>query len=117
MPALGHLTAHCRDSEPMRTWRHEWLLGRPKKEDSLLGRRRDVQGSGGPYLLRKPILCKAIRREGTKGRIFGPEEEARIRSEAGRQRHEALGGRPQGAPLREPSGTLRVHRSHHGTLG
>src|SRR5688572_11769586 len=35
---------------------HERLLRRPKAEDSLLGRRRHVQGSGGPHLLREPLL-------------------------------------------------------------
>src|SRR5688572_11769585 len=38
---------------------------------------------------------------GTKpaGRIPGSEEEPRIRSEAGRQSHQALGGGPRRAPL------------------
>ena len=39
------MTARCSDSEPMRTWSHERLLGRPTAEDSLLGRRRHVQDS------------------------------------------------------------------------
>ena len=43
------------------------------------------------------VSLSSLKRYGQKaqkGRIFGPEEEARICCEAGRQRHEALGGRP-----------------------
>src|SRR5215218_1395601 len=54
------VTARCSDSEPMRTWSHERLLRRPTAEDSLLGRRRHVQGSGGPHLLRQPLLGQAL---------------------------------------------------------
>ena len=95
------MTARYSDSEPMRTWRHEWLLGRPQKEDSLLGRRRDVQGSGGPYLLREPLLGQAIRRQGQKGTIFAPEVEARICCEH-RSHDETLGKSLDDVPRHSP---------------
>jgi hypothetical protein len=56
--------------EPMRTWSDERLLRRPHKEGSLRRRRRDVQGPGGPYLLREPLLGQTLRvQQGQKGRI------------------------------------------------
>src|SRR5215213_9878577 len=111
------LTARCRDSEPMRTWPHEWLLGRPQKKDRLLGGRRDVQGTGGSHLLRLALLGQTLRGEGQPWGIAGPEEEARSRPEARREGEEALGGGPQGAPLRHPKGALRVRGGSHGALG
>src|SRR5215213_9359110 len=109
-PAQALLTARCSDSEPMRTWSHERLLGRPTAEDSLLGRRRHVQGSGGPHLLREPLLAQAIRGQGQQGRVPGSEAEPRIRPEAGRQSHQALGGGPKRAPLCHPPRSLRLDR-------
>ena len=53
----------------MRTWPHERLLSRPETEDSLCRRKRDVQGPGGPYLLREPLLGQTLRQQGQKGRI------------------------------------------------
>ena len=53
-----------------------------------------------------------------RGESLAPqEEEARIGPEAGREGHEALGGGHSRAPLREPSGALRLRGSHHGYLG
>src|SRR5215212_1288840 len=115
--AAGCVTARCRDSEPMRTWPHEWLLGRPQKKDRLLGGRRDVQGTGGSHLLRLALLGQTLRGEGQPWGIAGPEEEARSRPEARREGEEALGGGPQGAPLRHPKGALRVRGGSHGALG
>src|SRR3712207_3561029 len=70
----------------MRAWPHEWLLNRPKTKDSLLSRRRwDVQGPSGSHLLREPLLGQTLRQQGQKGRIAGPQEEARIYSEARRE--------------------------------
>src|SRR5215218_5228160 len=102
----------------MRTWLHdERLLGRSQTKDSFRRRRRDAQGSGGSHLLREPLLGQTIRKQGLTRRIPGPQEAPWIRSEARRDGYEALGGGPPGASLREPSGALRVHRSHHGDLG
>src|SRR5215212_9813958 len=78
-------TAHCSDSEPMRTWLHdERLLGRSQTKDSFRRRRRDAQGSGGSHLLREPLLGQTIRKQGLTRRIPGPQEAPRIRSEARR---------------------------------
>src|SRR5215212_8534141 len=84
--SLGtYLTAHCSDSEPMRTWLHdERLLGRSQTKDSFRRRRRDAQGSGGSHLLREPLLGQTIRKQGLTRRIPGPQEAPRIRSEARR---------------------------------
>src|SRR5215212_5065605 len=59
----------------MRRWPHERLLGRPRAEDSLLGRRRHVQGSGGPYLLREPLLGQTIRgQRASRGEPLAPKK-------------------------------------------
>ncbi len=63
------------------------------------------------------VLGKALRGQGAARRIAGPEEESWVCSEAGRESEKALGGRPCRAPLRHPSGPLRLHRGHHGALG
>jgi hypothetical protein len=61
-------TAHCSDSEPMRTWSHdERLLGRPQTKDSFRRRRRDAQGPGSSHLLREPLLGQTIRKEKASG--------------------------------------------------
>jgi hypothetical protein len=52
----------------MRTWPHEQLLSRPQTEDSFGRRRRVVQGSGSPNLLREPLLGQTLRQQGTAGR-------------------------------------------------
>jgi hypothetical protein len=71
-------TARCSDSEPMRTWPHERLLRRPKAEDSLLGRRRHAQGSGGPHrphLLREPLLgLKRYADKASRGESLAPKK-------------------------------------------
>ena len=69
---IAALTARCSDSEPMRTWAHERLRRRPKTKDSLLSRRRHVQGPGSPHLLRESLLGQALRQQGTAGRIASP---------------------------------------------
>jgi transposase len=40
-----------------------------------MGRRRHVQGSGGPYLLREPLLGQAMRQQSQQGRPSGSEED------------------------------------------
>src|SRR5918993_5036427 len=80
------ITARCRESEPMRTWQHdECLLRRPKTQDSLLRRSQDAQGSGGPHLLREPLLGQTLRAEGRGRGIAGSEKEAGGRPEARRE--------------------------------
>src|SRR3712207_2977946 len=75
--AKERLTARCRDSEPVRTLQYERLLNRPQTKDCLRRqRRRDVQGPGGSHLLREPLFGQALRREGSKGRVARPQEEA-----------------------------------------
>ena len=62
----------------MRICSHERLLSRPQTKDSFRRGRRDVQGPGGSYLLREPLLSQAIGEQGRAGRIACSEEEARI---------------------------------------
>jgi hypothetical protein len=70
------LTAHCNDSEPMRTWPHdERLLGRSQKTDSLRRRRRPIQGPGGSHLLREPLLgLKRYVDKAEKGESLAPKK-------------------------------------------
>src|ERR687890_32471 len=103
----------CSGSEPMRTWSHERLLGRPKTPDSLRRRKRGIQGPGGPHLLCEPLLGKALRREGPSRRITNPQEEARLCSQAGRESDEALGAGPQRASLCHPQRALRLRGGCH----
>ena len=59
----------------MRTWPHERLLRRPKAEDSLLGSRRHAQGSGGPHLLREPLLSlKRYADKASRGESLAPKK-------------------------------------------
>jgi transposase len=69
------LTAHCSGSESMRTRSHEWLLGRPQAEDSPRRRRRgDVQGSGGPHLLRGLSPIKRYVNKAGRGESLAPKK-------------------------------------------
>jgi hypothetical protein len=54
---------------------------------------------------------KASRRQ-----VSGSEEEPRIRPEAGRQSHQALGGGFRRAPLCHPPRSLRLHGGHEAGL-
>jgi transposase len=59
----------------MRTWPHERLLGRPKMEDRLRRGRRDVQGPGGPYLLREPLnSVKRYVNKADRGESLAPKK-------------------------------------------
>src|SRR3712207_5721138 len=100
----------------MRICSHERLLSRPQTKDSFRRGRRDVQGPGGSYLLREPLLSQAICEQGRAGRIARSEEEARIYSEARREGKEAPCRRSQRTSLPHPSGALRLHRGHDRTL-
>src|SRR5215203_840959 len=99
------------------SWRHERILRGPQKEDRPSPGAGYGKERGSPHLLRLALLHKTLRHTSRGGWLARAQEEARIRSEAGRESDEALGGRPHRAPVCEPSGTLRVHRSHHGSLG
>src|SRR5215203_5487643 len=99
------------------SWRHERILRGPQREDRRSPGARDRQERGSPHLLRLALLHKTLRHTSRGGWLARAQEEARIRSEAGRESDEALGGRPHRAPVCEPSGTLRVHRSCDGSLG
>ena len=111
-------TAYCSGSEPMRTWPHERLFGRPQTKDSLSCRRkRHVQGPGGSHLLRLALLGQTLPRQGKQGRIAGFEEEARIYSEARPEGEEPSCRRSAGTSLPHSSGALPVHRNRNGALG
>src|SRR5215211_8814538 len=99
------------------SWRHERILRGPQKEDRRSPGTRDGKERGSPHLLRLALLHKTLRHTSRGGWLAGAQEEAWICSETGRESDEAPGGRPRRAPLREPSGTLRVHRSCDGSLG
>jgi hypothetical protein len=59
----------------MRTWPHERLLNRSKTKDSLLSRKWDVQGPGGPHLLREPLLkVKRYVNKAERGESLAPKK-------------------------------------------
>lgn len=114
---LNACTARCGEGEPMRTWPHERLLRRPQTKDSLRRRTRDVQDPSGPHLRREPLLCQTLREQSRPRGIAGTEVEPRLLPTAGREGHEATGGRPRRAPLCRPPGPLRLHTERHGIFG
>ena len=74
----------------MRTWPHERLLRRPQAEDSpRRGRRGMSKARAARTFCVSLSSVKRLRQQGRPGRTVGPEEEARLCSEAGREGEEA----------------------------
>src|SRR5215217_1481725 len=102
-------TACCSRDGPRATRLYERLFRRPSGEDSRCRRTWALQDPGGPRLRCEPLLGEALREESRPRRVSSPEEEPWICSEAGRESHEALGGRPE---AERPFATLQERRDY-----